>query len=304
MSKRGVLAMDSYRLVQYATQVPCFICEAGNVFDAELCRHCKAPLALAYQANARKKKSPARMIAVLGAAGSGKTVYLGMLADMLSHANQPMQLLARGAFSVSLQQSVMAAMAGCEFPAATSVEPEDWNWVHCEISHRRRRRPLELIMPDLSGQALELEVDHPYTYPLLRPLFNKAAAAIVVLDAASMSGGERQQDFVAMKLLSHLAESNDHRRSGWPNRPIVFVLAKGDRCESCFDEPSEFVREHAPGVWRLTHDRFRRFAFFATSVPGTTAHRSDSDLPVEVPLRIEPRGVIPPFAWLVEQLKR
>ena len=46
MSGKGVLPMDSYRLAQYSVQVPCFICEGGNSFDAEVCRHCQAPMAL------------------------------------------------------------------------------------------------------------------------------------------------------------------------------------------------------------------------------------------------------------------
>ena len=54
------------------------------------------------------------MIATLGSADAGKTVYLGMLTDMLSRENAPLQLLARGAFSVSLQQATMAALSRCE----------------------------------------------------------------------------------------------------------------------------------------------------------------------------------------------
>ena len=64
MTRRAVLPMESYELVQYAVQVPCFICEGGNAFDAELCRHCHAPMALAYQANVQK--APPKMIAALG----------------------------------------------------------------------------------------------------------------------------------------------------------------------------------------------------------------------------------------------
>ena len=54
MTSKGVLPMDSYRLAQYAVQVSCYICEGGNSFDAEICRHCQAPMALAHQAKMRK----------------------------------------------------------------------------------------------------------------------------------------------------------------------------------------------------------------------------------------------------------
>ena len=50
----AVLPMESYRLAQYAVQVPCYICEQGNAFDAELCRHCQAPMDLARQVHLQK----------------------------------------------------------------------------------------------------------------------------------------------------------------------------------------------------------------------------------------------------------
>ena len=51
------------------------------------------------------------MIAVFGASGVGKTVYLGMLMDMLSRQTERLQLLARGAFSITLQQTTVAALS-------------------------------------------------------------------------------------------------------------------------------------------------------------------------------------------------
>ena len=39
-----ILPMESYRLAQYAVQAPCYICEQGNTFDAEICCHCQAPM--------------------------------------------------------------------------------------------------------------------------------------------------------------------------------------------------------------------------------------------------------------------
>ena len=50
MRANGILEMDSYRLAAYTVPSPCYICGGGNNFDAELCRHCFAPMALAHQA--------------------------------------------------------------------------------------------------------------------------------------------------------------------------------------------------------------------------------------------------------------
>ena len=75
------LEMESFRLAAYTVPCPCYICGGGNNFDSEMCRHCHAPMALAHQANTQKIHP--RMIAAIGPSGAGKTVYLGMLTDML-----------------------------------------------------------------------------------------------------------------------------------------------------------------------------------------------------------------------------
>ena len=77
MIKDCAVQLDSYRLAQYAVQVPCYICDQGNTFDAELCRHCFAPMALAHQANTQKLFPT--MLATIGSSGVGKTVFRGIL---------------------------------------------------------------------------------------------------------------------------------------------------------------------------------------------------------------------------------
>ncbi len=121
MIKEGSVQLDSYRLAQYAVQVPCYICEGGNSFDAEFCRHCSAPMALAHQANSQKIAP--RMIAAIGASGVGKTVYLGMLMDMLSRQSERLQMLARGAFSITLQQMTASALRGTSFRTRPPTNP-------------------------------------------------------------------------------------------------------------------------------------------------------------------------------------
>jgi ABC-type branched-subunit amino acid transport system ATPase component len=78
-------------------------------------------MALAHQANTQKIHP--RMIAAIGPSGAGKTVYLGVLTDMLSRQVDDLQMLARGAFSIKLQQHAMAALARCEFPHKTPDRP-------------------------------------------------------------------------------------------------------------------------------------------------------------------------------------
>ena len=299
MSGKGVLPMDSYRLAQYSVQVPCFICGGGNSFDAELCRHCQAPMALAHQANQRK--SPPQLVATLGSADTGKTVYLGMLIDMLSRGQDSLQLLARGAFSVSLQQMTMSALANCEFPEKTPNEPDRWNWIHCQVRAPKKRHPTELIMPDLPGEAILEEVDHPYTHTVIRSFISKCIGLLILVDAVRLMEGEKDQDFFAMKMLSYLSEMDDDPKTGWSNRPVSLIFTKSDQCEMCFDDASGFARKHAPGLWHHCQERFKQSRFFASGVAGACASQMELGGVREVPLRVEPRGIIEPFLWIVNR---
>lgn len=299
-SRETVLQLDSMRLAQYAVQAPCYICGGGNNFDAELCRHCQAPMALAHQANTQKVHP--HMVGVLGSAGAGKTVYLGMLTDILSRQHQGLQLLARGAFSITLQQTTMQSLSHCEFPAKTPNEPERWNWVHCQVLSSKRRRPLEMIMPDVSGEALMQEIDSPNSYPVIRAFLQKCAGVAILVDAARLGSGEQEQDFFTMKIVSYLCELNGDGRKGWPARPLCFIFTKADQCETCFVDPGSFAQQHAPGLWQHCQERLKRFRFFATTVAGAVAYQHGLAGKTQVPLRVEPRGIIEPFAWLVEQM--
>src|SRR3990167_11222213 len=107
MSRLVNVPLDSYELSHYAIEVSCFVCAGGNRHDAERCRHCYAPMALSYQA-ADKQSAKPEMLAVFGPRGAGKTTYLGMLCDSLSRQSDSSQAVSRGAFSVMLQQQVIA----------------------------------------------------------------------------------------------------------------------------------------------------------------------------------------------------
>ncbi len=297
MRANGLLEMDSYRLAAYTVPCPCYICGGGNNFDAELCRHCHAPMALAHQATSQKLHP--RMIAAVGPSGAGKTVFLGMLTDMLSRQDENMQLLARGAFSIRLQQHAMASLAHCEFPQKTPNEPDRWHWVHCQVL-RKKHRPTELIMPDLAGEALLEEVDHPGTYPVIRSFLGKCAGIMVLIDAPRVESGDNDEDFHTMKLISYLTELPGDKKSGWHSRPVALVFSKADQCEHCFDDPHGFAERHTPGLVQQCRERLKRHQFFAVGVAGAIGFRNEPHGRVQIPLRIEPRGIVEPFRWLLD----
>ena len=299
---KAVLPMESYRLAQYAVQVPCYICDEGNTFDAELCRHCQAPMAIAHQATSQKVKP--RMVATIGSSGVGKTVYLGMLLDMLSHMPEQMQVIARGAFSITLQQNAMQALSRCEFPAKTPNEPDRWNWVHCQVRRAKEKRPTELIMPDIAGEAMLEEVEHPHTYRAIREFLLKCSGVMILVDTTGLDAGRREQDYFAMKLLTYLSELDEDPKTAWRNRPVALVFSKADQCEECFLDPSGYAQKHASGLWQYCREQFNNHCFFAAGVAGATAMRMVPSVGrIRAPLRVEPRGVIEPFAWIVEQIK-
>lgn len=291
---------DSERLVRYLVETPCFVCERGNNFDAELCRHCFAPMALAQQVQG--KADPPALVATLGTADAGKTVYLGMLIDILSRENSALQAVARGAFSVSLQQATMAALARCQFPTKTPNEPDRWNWVHCQVTSVAKRRAVDLVMPDLAGEAIMEEIEHPGTYPVVRAFLKKCRGVMLLVDGARLEQGEKDQDFFTMKMVSYLHELDDDRKRGWPNRPVALIFTKADQCESCFGDAEKYARTQSPGLWRLCRERLGKHKFFAVGVAGACAYEVSAAGRTQIPLRIEPRGIVEPFMWLVQNI--
>lgn len=301
MTQHAYQEMDSYRLAQYVVQAPCYICGGGNLLDAEICRHCSAPMSLSHQASTQKLRP--QMLAAIGPAGAGKTVYLGMLSDVLSRQNDRMQILARGAFSISLQQATLGALSRCRFPEKTPNEPDRWNWLHCQVKTPRRRRPVDLIMPDMAGEALLQELDHPNTFPVINAFLKRCAGIMLMVDAPDLEEGDDGHDYFAMKIVSYLCELASHRRTGWPNRPVAVIFTKSDQCSrTSFDDPADFARRLAPGLYRTCQERLRKHTFFATGVAGCCAYRNTMSGKLMVPLRIEPRGVVEPFEWLVGQI--
>lgn len=299
---KTLLRLESYDLAKYAEQAPCYICGGGNAFDAEYCRHCQAPMALAHQVNSQGLRP--QLLACIGASGAGKTVFLGMLCDLLSRGDHPLQLLARGAFSISLQQSTMQALARCEFPAKTPLEPDHWNWMHCQLQDQQTYGALELIMPDMAGEAIVEEMEHPGAFPVIKAFLSHCRGLVVLIDAARIEEGDQEHDFFTMKMLSYLTELNGDPGQGWPARPLALVFAKADLTDACFDDPREYARRHTPGLLRHCDQRFARAEFFASGVAGACAWRREANGDRTCfPLRIEPRGIVEPFAWLIDQVQ-
>jgi hypothetical protein len=292
--------LQSARWLNTSASISCYICESSNSIDEEYCHECSAPLALAHQATGQEI-APC-MIAVAGASGVGKTVYLGLLMDMLSRGAERMRSLARGAFSINLQQTTIAALAQCQFPNKTCNEPDRWNWVYTQVQRDACSLPIELIMPDMAGEAVLEEIDHRNTYRVIKEVLKRSSAALILIDAVRLRDGDRDQEYFATKILSYLSEIKANGKPGWSERPVALVFTKVDQAEACRDDPAGFAQTHAAGLWQHCQQRFNNHRFFATSVVGACAwQESLTEGRRRVPLRIEPHGIIEPFEWLIEQ---
>jgi hypothetical protein len=80
------------------------------------------------------------------------------------------------------------------------------------------------------------------------------------------------------------------------------VLTKADTCDGAQDNPRRFAEAHADVLWSDCRSRFPHHEVFACSVTGATALRDNYGRRQQVPLRIEPHGVIEPFGWLMTAL--
>jgi hypothetical protein len=305
MTQLAQIPLETYLLSQQAAPIACLVCDHENCCSAARCRNCSAPMSLAHQTQSVKKRP--HLIAVIGASGCGKTVYLGLLMDMLTKHVGLLRSTARGPMSITLQQTTTTALATGWFPEKTVTTPEHWHWVHCQFNCRRRRRPIELVIPDLSGEALAVETERSGRYPSIRSLLTKCAAVLVLADAELLQSGDHSQDFVTLKLLSLMGElrqeqARARRLRGPERRPLALLLTKADKCDGLFENPHEFAEAHATALWSDCRARFPRHEVFACSVTGATAFRDNYGRRQQVPLRIEPRGIIEPFGWLMSEI--
>ncbi|MGE3821727.1 MAG: hypothetical protein AB7I30_20130, partial [Isosphaeraceae bacterium] len=86
--------------------------------------------------------------------------------------------------------------------------------------------------------------------------------------------------------------------------PVAIVFTKADLHEGAIRDPESFAKTNAPALWRLSQSRLKHCRFYCSGVAGATGRLLDRDGgEVLVPLRVEPRGIVEPFAWLMGQIR-
>jgi hypothetical protein len=295
MKRHSFLSLDSYDLAKYSIQVKCVVCDGENAFDSERCRHCCAPMSISQQVAEQNRKLP-KFVASLGASGSGKTVFLAMMIDILSRHAGDFHLLARGAFSVGQQHKVVQGLQACRFPEPTPRSPSDWSWMYCQLK-RGRKSPVDVVIPDFCGEAISGELEQPRSQPVVRAFLRQCRAAMVFVDAARIAQGDSDPDYETMKTIGYLGETRRAPRRLWGTQPVAIVLTKADKVETA-GGPRQFAKEKSPGLYRHCLERLPKHEFFFASVVGQTIHDGERD----IPLRVEPKGVEAPMIWLMNRL--
>ncbi len=282
--------------------VRCLICESENPWEAILCRACSAPTALIHESVAQQRRP--RIVSVVGESNVGKTVYLGLLLDMLARRAGDFDAVPKGAYSVNLQQNVVAHLTQRCFPPKTPMEPDQWYWTYYQVCRKTRGETwVDLVMPDMAGEALSTEVDSPRTFGVIANLLDKTEAALVLIDAALASAGSTAPDFFGLKLMTYLDDMFAVKRRHRVPNPIAVVLCKADYCPECFDDPAGFARTNLSRLWNICDNRFSNVRFFAASVVGAVGFALGANDEVRpIPLHSAPRGILEPFEWLLDQM--
>lgn len=294
--------MSNYKDI-YKTNVNCPLCE-GPIYRGDPCGSCFAPANVIESIMARGDAT--RFVGVLGPSGVGKTVYLGMLLDMLARGVGGLHGLARGPFSMALHRNLILALERQRFPDKTPSEPDRWQWVHCEVTATSKRRgpAFDIVTPDVAGEAVMGELENPKSNRTIRALIGKCAALVVLVDILQVVAEGQGQELFAMQLISYLDNLRPSpKKRGKIEVPVAIVFTKADLCEEANHDPDAFARANAPALVRLCETRLQHFRFYCAGVAGSTAKLLDrGGTESLVPLRIEPRGIIEPFAWLLTLL--
>jgi hypothetical protein len=286
--------------------LPCVCCGQRLSDGDAYCDVCQAPAALSQTAAARAGSQ--NFLSVLGASNSGKTVYLGLLLDILSKGSEAFHGTASGAFSIELQEQVVTALERRSFPQKTPSEADLWKWLHCQISmtEKKKSRYIDLISPDFAGEAIALEVAQAGLYPAIELVVSKSKGLMILCDSMRVRDAGSGEDLFAMKLASYIAQlhglaSDRMRRRDAPVGPAVaIVFTKCDGCPEAIDDPAAFAANNTPRLFEYCTRTFTRHAFFAASVAGSSGAIADAQgYQAKVPFHTQPHGIVEPLQWML-----
>jgi len=297
MSRSPLLSEYNRQRSDYA----CPLC-GGHTYEGEPCGSCFLPFKV--MESIRSRPHPPRFVVVLGPTGVGKTVYLGMLLDLLSRGVGGLQGLSRSPYSLTLHRNLILALERQRFPEKTPLETDRWNWLHCEILGPRGKGAADIVTPDVAGEAVMSEMENPGTNKTIRALISRCAGMVVLVDLVEVVADGQSQELFAMQLISYLdALRPGRKKSRKLEVPVAVVFTKADLFEEWINDPESFARGNVSSLHAQCQARLERCSFYCSGVAGSSAKLvDDSGQESLVPLRVEPRGIVEPFAWMVSKL--
>ena len=302
MSRTVEQNMSTTRFMVDEQKLKCVCCDSGLFNNDGFCPSCQAPTSLSK--SVADRSTPSGFISVLGASGAGKTVYLGMLLDMLTKGTRELKGLPNNSLSVAVQEQTIGALESRQFPEKTPNDIDQWKWLHCELNVCKRRKSFfDIISPDFAGEAISYELEHPGTFPVVDKVIRKSEGIVFLVDSLQIRDSGRDEDFFAMKLATYI--NNAHARAGRFGKkrakiPLAIVLTKCDSCNEAVDDPTAFANANMPGFTKYLKRNFSTFKFFSASVVGASATLVDRLGRVDqIPFHVAPRGIVEPIEWLI-----
>ena len=188
-----ILGMGNRDIEVDPADVLCACCDRQLSEMDEFCPGCETPTTISHTVAQRDKDQS--FVSVLGASNAGKTVFSGLLLDILSKGPKEFRGLANSAFSIDLQEQVVGALERRTFPEKTPNEADAWKWLHCQISveERRSTHTIDLISPDFAGEAIAMEINQAGTYPAIQHVVSKSGGVMILCDSLRVrdAGGGR-----------------------------------------------------------------------------------------------------------------
>lgn len=270
----------------------------------EFCPDCQTPAYLSRTVASRVGTQ--NYISVLGASNAGKTVYLGLLLDILSKGSDRFRGMATSAFSIDLQEQVITALERRTFPEKTPNEADMWKWLHCQISMMSPKltKHVDLISPDFAGEAIAMEVNQAGMYPAIQHVVSKSSGLLILCDSMRVRDEGSGEDLFAMKIASYVAQlhglASDSSKGAHSGPALAVVFTKCDGCAEAMDNPADFAANHTSRLYEYCKRTFPRHSFFAASVAGSSGLIADSTgCRMRVPFHIQPQGVLEPLWWII-----
>jgi len=127
---------------------------------------------------------------------------------------------------------------------------------------------------------------------------------VVLVDLVEVVADGQSQELFAMQLISYLdALRPGRKKSRKLEVPVAVVFTKADLFEEWISDPESFARGNVSSLHAQCQARLEQCSFYCSGVAGSSAKLvDDSGQESLVPLRVEPHGIVEPFAWMVSKL--